>query len=132
LKIDFNSYFFFFSEVRYTEEFVMLPIHRISQILKRASLKVSSENLIIDSLFHWANHDPHNRTPYLKEIIRNCIQLSRLNYDGLHIPSLDGMTRWDIMRLMNEIQMEQEDQELKVRGYSDVIVIAGGEGPCLE
>lgn len=110
----------------------MLPVHRISQILKRASLKVSSENIIIDSLFHWANHDPHNRTAYLKEIMRNSIQLSRLNYEALHVPSLDGMNRWDIIRLMNEIQKEQEDQETKLRGYSNVVVMAGGEGPCLQ
>ncbi|KAM4618988.1 gigaxonin isoform 2-T2 [Polymixia lowei] len=99
-----------FRDVALTEEFRELPPDRLCEVLAMEKLNVGNERYVLEAVVRWLGHDPEDRRamgePLMREVIRDFCQLT----------SGDA-----------QLQGEAMLAAFKPRGYSECIVIAGGE-----
>ena len=114
----------------FTEEFLQLPVDSLCELLQRTSLSVETEDAIFDSIMRWVRHEVDTRKPLLKQLISHVhVDLLRERYvQEFVIPDelirSCGLESWVLsMRQGGNFPKQQ-------RGFTNVIVVAGGEGPC--
>uniref|UniRef100_A0A3B4WP70 Gigaxonin n=1 Tax=Seriola lalandi dorsalis TaxID=1841481 RepID=A0A3B4WP70_SERLL len=99
-----------FRDVAISEEFRELPRDRLCEVLAMEKLNVGNEKHVLEAVVRWFAHDPEDRRamgePLMREVIREYCQ-----------PMLGD----------SQLQGEALLAAFKPRGYSECIVIAGGE-----
>ena len=116
----------------FTEEFLQQPLEKVKEILQRHSLAVQTEDHIFDCTMRWVRHDVDKRKGDLHELLTTCVHMGLLDErylqeyvipdDLIHACELEAAV----------LRLRREDQTPKQRGYTNMIVVAGGEGPCEE
>ena len=123
-------FLFLLSQITYTEEFMQLPPEKLKGILQRNSLSVQTEDVIFDSIMRWVRSDIDNRRQCIQSTLTECVHMGLLDERYLHeyvVP--DELIRSvELEGLL--LRMHREDANPKQRGFTNMVIVTGGEGPC--
>ncbi|MCJ8733172.1 hypothetical protein PDJAM_G00220170 [Pangasius djambal] len=122
-----------FRDVVDTEEFHELPPERLCELLAMEKLNVGNEKYVLEAVVRWLGHDIEARRVHMKEVM-SAVWVQGLDQSYLQ----EQMVGDPLMReVIGECCMEslrgaaQQGEALlaafKPRGYSECIVVAGGE-----
>uniref|UniRef100_H3CFZ7 Gigaxonin n=1 Tax=Tetraodon nigroviridis TaxID=99883 RepID=H3CFZ7_TETNG len=103
-----------FGEVARAEEFRELPAERLRELLAMEKLNIGNEEHVLEAVVRWFAHDPQARRAHMKE-------LSYLREQGGDPGALRGVLE------RGELHGEALLATFKPRGYSECIVVVGGE-----
>ncbi len=59
-----------FTEVSKSEEFKLLSLDHVTDLLKRDNIRVSNEEDVFDAAMGWIDHDPERRTVHVPQLLR--------------------------------------------------------------
>ena len=91
---------------------------------------VRSEEDIFNSILRWNKFDENNRKLDTKEIIKDCIRDVQLPHTYLERLRTSDPEFYACLSTHTCNQTaERKDEERRCRGFTNVIVAAGGEGP---
>ncbi|KAF7658041.1 hypothetical protein LDENG_00018380 [Lucifuga dentata] len=122
-----------FRDVALTEEFRELPPDRIREVLAMEKLNVGNEKHVLEAVVRWFTHDPEDRRVHMKEVMSAVwlrgLDNSYLREQGLGEPLMREVIREHCQPVLVSAQLQGEAllAAFKPRGYSECIVIAGGE-----
>ncbi|GAA6101846.1 gigaxonin [Tachysurus ichikawai] len=122
-----------FRDVADTEEFRELPPERLCELLAMEKLNVGNEKYVLEAVVRWLGYDIEARRVHMKEVM-SAVWVQGLDQSYLQ----EQMVGDPLMReVIGECCMEslrgavQQGEALlaafKPRGYSECIVVAGGE-----
>ena len=116
-------------DVSYTEEFMELRHERLQELLQRDSLVVRIEDLILDSVLRWVEHDRGARQPHLETLLRNCVRLRFV--DARYIRQCVDHQLIQCCHLGEALSTWRDaDTESRRRGHRTMVVVCGGvRGP---
>uniref|UniRef100_A0AAQ4RL32 BTB domain-containing protein n=1 Tax=Gasterosteus aculeatus aculeatus TaxID=481459 RepID=A0AAQ4RL32_GASAC len=122
-----------FSDVARTEEFRELPPSRLCELLAMEKLNVGNEKHVLEAVLQWYAHDPVERKVHMTEVM-SAVWLQGLDVSYLREQAVgEPLTREVITEHCQQVlsdgplQGEAMLAAFKPRGYSECIVIAGGE-----
>ncbi|XP_023932776.1 gigaxonin-like [Lingula anatina] len=117
-----------FSQIIDGEEFLQLSAEKTMKLLQRDSINSVNEETIFDCIIRWCGQESE-RLSNLKILLSSCLRIGALP-DAYFQDHVLGN------RLVKEAQLEmflqrsrEERPEWMRRGYSEVLVAVGGEGP---
>ncbi|XP_058501099.1 gigaxonin [Solea solea] len=122
-----------FRDVALTEEFRELPPERLCEVLAMEKLNVGNEKYVLEAVVRWLAHDPQDRKVHLKEVM-SAVWLQGLDASYLREQAMGEPLMREVIR--EHCQPGAADGQLqgralldafKPRGYSECIVLAGGE-----
>uniref|UniRef100_A0A8D3CX24 BTB domain-containing protein n=1 Tax=Scophthalmus maximus TaxID=52904 RepID=A0A8D3CX24_SCOMX len=122
-----------FREVSLVEEFRELPPERLREVLTMEKLNVGNEKQVLESVVRWFAHDPEDRRVHMREVMSAVwlqgLDLSYLREQAMGEPLMREVIREHCQPVLGEGQLQGEAMlaAFKPRGYSECIVIAGGE-----
>lgn len=122
-----------FGDVAKTEEFRELPPDRLCEVLSMEKLNIGNEKHVLEAVVRWLAHDPEDRRVHLKEVMSAVwlqgLDLSYLREQAMGEPLMREVIRDYCQSVMSAGQLQGEAMlaAFKPRGYSECIVIAGGE-----
>lgn len=61
-----------FREVAHTDEFLMLPLSQVEDLISSDELNVTSEELVYEATVAWIKHDLPEREKYLGKLLQHC------------------------------------------------------------
>ncbi|XP_023682910.1 gigaxonin isoform X2 [Paramormyrops kingsleyae] len=122
-----------FRDVASTEEFLELPLDRLCEILAMEKLNVGNEKHILEAVVRWLAHDPEARRVHMKEVMSSVWVLG-LDQAYLREQMLGDPLMREVIRECCHVPLGGAPQQgeallasFKPRGYSECIVIVGGE-----
>lgn len=106
-------------------------MEQLKQVLQRSSLSTPKEDAILDCVLRWTQHDPENRKVFLQELLASCVKVNLVDEKYLQETILKEDSIFDAQLRSAILEMKQEEQteQVRARGMSSMLVIAGGEGP---
>ncbi|XP_029951948.1 LOW QUALITY PROTEIN: gigaxonin [Salarias fasciatus] len=122
-----------FRDVALTEEFRELPADRLREVLAMEKLNVGNEKHVLEAVVRWFGHDPDGRRVHMKEVMSAVwlqgLDISYLREQMLGEPLMREVIRDFCQAVLSQGQLRGEAMlaAFKPRGYSECIVIAGGE-----
>ncbi|XP_034031617.1 gigaxonin isoform X2 [Thalassophryne amazonica] len=122
-----------FRDVMLTEEFRELPPTRLCELLAMEKLNVGNERHILEAAVQWFAHDPEDRRVHMKEVMSSIwlhgLDASYLREQATGEPLMREVIRDYCQPVLGDTQLQGEAllANFKPRGYSECIVIAGGE-----
>ncbi|XP_024138214.1 gigaxonin [Oryzias melastigma] len=122
-----------FRDVELTEEFRELPPERLCELLAMEKLNVGNEKHVLEAVVRWFAHDPDERRVHMKQVMSSVwlqgLDVSYLRQQALGEPLMREVIREHCQKVLTEgpLQGEALLAAFKPRGYSECIVIAGGE-----
>ncbi|XP_026166360.1 gigaxonin [Mastacembelus armatus] len=122
-----------FRDVALTEEFRELPPDRLCEVLAMEKLNVGNEKHILEAVVRWFSHDPEIRRVHMKEVMSvvwlQGLEQSYLREQAMGEPLMREVIREYCQPVLGDGQLQGEAllAAFKPRGYSECIVIAGGE-----
>ncbi|KAM7311798.1 kelch-like protein 17 isoform X2 [Ixodes scapularis] len=70
-----------FREVAHTDEFLMLPLSQVEDLISSDELNVSSEELVYEATVAWIKHDLSERQKYVGKLLQHCrLPLTRRDF----------------------------------------------------
>ncbi|XP_029109122.1 gigaxonin isoform X2 [Scleropages formosus] len=130
-----------FRDVATTEEFLELPPDRLCEILAMEKLNVGNERHVLEAVVRWLAHDPEARRVHMKEVMSS-VWVQGLDKGYLQEQMLGEPMMREVIRECCHDQLLRVPQQgeallasFKPRGYSECIIIVGGENratrkPC--
>uniref|UniRef100_A0A8C6PSH4 Gigaxonin n=1 Tax=Nothobranchius furzeri TaxID=105023 RepID=A0A8C6PSH4_NOTFU len=118
-----------FRDVALTEEFRELPHDRLCELLAMEKLNVGNEKYLLEAVVRWFAHDPDDRRVHMKEVM-SAVWLQGLDLSYLREqPLMREVIREFCQKNLTEAPLQGEAMiaAFKPRGYSECIVVAGGE-----
>lgn len=119
----------FHRDISHCEEFLRLQTKDLREILKRDTLNVRSEEDIFNSILRWNKFDETSRKEDSKGIIRDCIRVKQLNKPYLQRNCPADPEFYTCLISTHDLSPERKEEDERCRGFTDVILAAGGEGP---
>ncbi|XP_039988095.1 gigaxonin isoform X5 [Xiphias gladius] len=122
-----------FRDVALTEEFRELPPHRLCEVLAMEKLNVGNEKHVLEAVVRWFAHDPEDRRVHIKEVMSAVwlqgLDTSYLREQAMGEPLMREVITEYCQPMLGDGQLQGEAllAAFKPRGYSECIVIAGGE-----
>uniref|UniRef100_A0A3Q2PQV7 Gigaxonin n=1 Tax=Fundulus heteroclitus TaxID=8078 RepID=A0A3Q2PQV7_FUNHE len=122
-----------FRDVALTEEFRELPHDRLCELLSMEKLNVGNEKHVLEAAVRWFSSDPDNRRCHMKEVISAVwtqgLDQSYLRDQTMGEPLMREVIREFCYKVLTEEPPQGEAMltAFKPRGYSECIVLAGGE-----
>ncbi|XP_041652477.1 gigaxonin [Cheilinus undulatus] len=122
-----------FGDVAHTEEFRELPPDRLCEVLSMEKLNIGNERLVLEAVVRWLAHDPEDRRVHMKEVMSAVwlqgLDLSYLREQAMGEPLMREVVREYCQSVLSAgpLQGEALLAAFKPRGYSECIVIVGGE-----
>ncbi|XP_060892366.1 gigaxonin [Labrus mixtus] len=122
-----------FGDVAHTEEFRELSHDRLCEVLAMEKLNVGNEKHVLEAVVRWLAHDPEDRKVHMKEVMSAVwlqgLDLSYLREQAMGEPLMREVIRDYCQSVLSDgpLQGEAMLAAFKPRGYSECIVIAGGE-----
>ncbi|XP_056137429.1 gigaxonin-like [Lampris incognitus] len=122
-----------FRDVALTEEFQELPKDQLCEVLAMEKLNVGNEKHVLEAVVRWFGHDPEERRVHMKEVMsavwQQGLDLSYLREQAMGEPLMREVIRDYCQPALGGPQPQGEAlfAAFKPRGYSECIVIAGGE-----
>ncbi|XP_037538528.1 gigaxonin [Nematolebias whitei] len=122
-----------FHDVALTEEFRELPHDRLCELLAMEKLNVGNEKHVLEAVVRWFADDPNGRRVHMKEVMSAVwlqgLDLSYLREQSMGEPLMREVIREFCQKALTDgpLQGEALLAAFKPRGYSECIVIAGGE-----
>ncbi|KAG7281508.1 hypothetical protein CRUP_007542 [Coryphaenoides rupestris] len=120
-------------DVALTEEFCEMPPDRLRELLAMEKLNVGNERHVLEAAVRWFTHDPEDRRVHMKEVMSSVwmhgLDTSYLREQALGEPLMREVIREYCQPALAGPQPQGEAllASFKPRGYSECIVIAGGE-----
>uniref|UniRef100_A0A668A7X2 Gigaxonin n=1 Tax=Myripristis murdjan TaxID=586833 RepID=A0A668A7X2_9TELE len=122
-----------FRDVALTEEFRELMPDRLCDILAMEKLNVGNERHVLEAVVRWLSHDPEDRRVHMKEVMsavwQQGLDIGYLREQTMGEPLMREVIRDYCQSMLVNAPPQGEDllAAFKPRGYSECIVIAGGE-----
>ncbi|XP_071403460.1 gigaxonin [Centroberyx affinis] len=122
-----------FRDVSLTEEFRELPPDRLREVLAMEKLNVGNERHVLEAAVRWLGHDPEDRRVHMKEVMSAVwlqgLDTSYLREQATGEPLMREVIREHCQPALGDAQPQGEAllAAFKPRGYSECIVLAGGE-----
>ncbi|XP_013886362.1 gigaxonin [Austrofundulus limnaeus] len=122
-----------FRDVALSEEFRELPHDRLCELLAMEKLNVGNEKHVLEAVVRWFADDPDHRRVHMKEVMSAVwlqgLDLSYLREQSMGEPLMREVIREFCQKVLTDgpLQGEAMLTAFKPRGYSECIVIAGGE-----
>ncbi|XP_022611798.1 gigaxonin [Seriola lalandi dorsalis] len=122
-----------FRDVAISEEFRELPRDRLCEVLAMEKLNVGNEKHVLEAVVRWFAHDPEDRRVHMKEVMSAVwlqgLDTSYLREQAMGEPLMREVIREYCQPMLGDSQLQGEAllAAFKPRGYSECIVIAGGE-----
>uniref|UniRef100_A0A3Q1F7R7 Gigaxonin n=1 Tax=Acanthochromis polyacanthus TaxID=80966 RepID=A0A3Q1F7R7_9TELE len=122
-----------FRDVALTEEFRELPPDRLREVLGMEKLNVGNEKHVLEAVVRWFGHDPDDRRVHMREVMSAVwlqgLDVSYLREQTMGEPLMREVIREYCQPVLSAGQLQGADMlaAFKPRGYSECIVIAGGE-----
>uniref|UniRef100_A0A671XRC7 Gigaxonin n=1 Tax=Sparus aurata TaxID=8175 RepID=A0A671XRC7_SPAAU len=122
-----------FADVAVSEEFRELPPNRICEVLAMEKLNIGNEKHVLEAVVRWFAHDPEDRRVHMKEVMSavwlHGLDIGYLREQALGEPLMREVIREYCQPVLTEGQLQGEAllAAFKPRGYSECIVVAGGE-----
>uniref|UniRef100_A0A7N6AIC0 BTB domain-containing protein n=1 Tax=Anabas testudineus TaxID=64144 RepID=A0A7N6AIC0_ANATE len=122
-----------FRDVALTEEFRELPPDRLCEVLSTEKLNVGNEKHVLEAVVRWFAHDPEDRRVHMKEVMSAVwlqgLDTSYLREQAMGEPLMREVIREYCQPVLGDGQLQGAAllAAFKPRGYSECIVIAGGE-----
>ncbi|XP_068169890.1 gigaxonin [Antennarius striatus] len=122
-----------FSDVALTEEFRELPVNRLCEVLAMEKLNVGNEKRVLEAVVRWFAHDPEDRRVHMKEVMSavwmHGLDEGYLREQAMGEPLMREVIREHCQPVLEARQLHGEAllASFKPRGYSECIVVAGGE-----
>ena len=110
------------SEVSFTEEYLQLPHDRLQAILQRDSLDVKNEDVILDAILRWVEHDQDLRLPQLEPLLVNCVRMRFLIEPRVEHKLLQCCNLVDVVPTWKAADTASHE-----RGFLTMLVVCGGE-----
>ncbi|XP_015244417.1 gigaxonin [Cyprinodon tularosa] len=122
-----------FRDVALTEEFRELPHNRLCEVLSMEKLNVGNEKHVLEAVVRWFSHDTDNRRVHMKEVM-SAVWMEGLDQSYLRDQTMgEPLMREVIREFCQKVMTDRPPQgeamltTFKPRGYSECIVIVGGE-----
>lgn len=115
-------------DISHCEEFLRLQAKDLREILKRDTLIVRSEEDVFNSILRWNKFDENTRKEETKEIVRECVRVVQLPHKYLERICSSDPEFYACLSTHGQ-SPERKEEDRRCRGFTDVIVAAGGEGP---
>ncbi|XP_065134864.2 gigaxonin isoform X1 [Paramisgurnus dabryanus] len=121
-----------FRDVANTEEFLEQPPDRLCELLGMEKLNIGNEKHALEAVVRWISHDIEARRVHMKEVM-SAVWIQGLDQSYLQEQMLGEPLMREVIGncCMETLKAEQQGEALlaafKPRGYSECIVIAGGE-----
>ncbi|XP_051918030.1 gigaxonin [Hippocampus zosterae] len=122
-----------FRDVALTEEFRELSHDRLCEVLAEEKLNVGNEKHVLEAVVRWFSHDPDARRVHMREVMSAVwlqgLDASYLREQALGEPLMREVIREHCQPVLAESQPQGEAllAAFKPRGYSECIVVVGGE-----
>ncbi|XP_072292005.1 gigaxonin [Eucyclogobius newberryi] len=122
-----------FRDVALTEEFRELPHDRLCEIFSMEKLNVGNEKYVLEAAVRWFAHDPEDRRVHMREVMSTVwmqgLDICYLREQAMGEPLMREVVRDHCQSVLGAGQLQGEAllASFKPRGYSECIVIAGGE-----
>ncbi|XP_034051733.1 gigaxonin isoform X3 [Gymnodraco acuticeps] len=122
-----------FGDVALTEEFRELPADRLCEALAMEKLNVGNERHVLEAVVRWFGHDAEDRKVHMKQVMsavwQQGLDASYLKEQAMGEPLMREVIREYCQQVLGggPLQGEALLAAFKPRGYSECIVIAGGE-----
>ncbi|KAM8891983.1 gigaxonin isoform 1-T2 [Spinachia spinachia] len=122
-----------FGDVACTEEFRELPPSRLCELLAMEKLNVGNEKHVLKAVLQWYAHDPVERKVHMTKVMSAVwlqgLDVSYLREQAVGEPLMREVIREYCQHVLADgpLQGEAMLAAFKPRGYSECIVIAGGE-----
>ncbi|XP_056908807.1 gigaxonin isoform X1 [Takifugu flavidus] len=122
-----------FGDVARSEEFRELPPTQLCELLSMEKLNIGKEEHVLEAVVRWFAHDPEDRRAHMKEVTSavwmDGLDLSYLREQALGEPLMREVIRDHCQPVLERGQLHGEAllATFKPRGYSECIVIVGGE-----
>ncbi|XP_033988831.1 gigaxonin isoform X2 [Trematomus bernacchii] len=122
-----------FGDVALTEEFRELPADRLCEALAMEKLNVGNERHVLEAVVRWFGHDSEDRKVHMKQVMsavwQQGLDASYLKEQAMGEPLMREVIREYCQQVLGvgPLQGEAMLAAFKPRGYSECIVIAGGE-----
>ncbi|XP_056455064.1 gigaxonin [Gadus chalcogrammus] len=120
-------------DVALTEEFSEMPHDRLCELLAMEKLNVGNEKHVLEAVVRWFAHDPEDRRVHMKEVMSS-VWLHGLDSSYLREQALGEPLMREVIREYCQPALtgpaptgEALLAAFKPRGYSECIVIVGGE-----
>ncbi|KAM8860571.1 gigaxonin isoform 1-T1 [Synchiropus picturatus] len=119
-----------FRDVSQTEEFRELPPDRLCEVLSMEKLNVGNEKHILEAVVRWWAQDPEERRVHLREVMSSVwlqgLDATYLREQAMGEPLMRELVR-DFCQTSAQLQGADLLSAFKPRGYSECIVVVGGE-----
>lgn len=122
-----------FGDVSRTEEFRELPPDRLCELLSMEKLNIGNEKHILEAVVKWFGHDPEDRRVHMKEVM-SAVWLHGLDVSYLREQTMGEPLMREVIRDYCQPVLEGGPlhgeallASFKPRGYSECIVVVGGE-----
>ncbi|KAM9754880.1 gigaxonin [Menidia menidia] len=122
-----------FRDVAQSEEFRELPASRLVELLSMERLNVGNEKHVLEAVVRWLAHDPEGRRVHMKEVMsavwQQGLDVSYLREQALGEPLMREVVLDHCQQVLAAVPLQGESllAAFKPRGYSECIVLAGGE-----
>uniref|UniRef100_A0A3P9L3T2 Gigaxonin n=1 Tax=Oryzias latipes TaxID=8090 RepID=A0A3P9L3T2_ORYLA len=122
-----------FRDVELTEEFRELPPERLCELLAMEKLNVGNEKHVLEAVVRWFAHDPDERRVHMKQVMSSVwlqgLDISYLRQQAMGEPLMREVITDHCQKVLTEDPLQGEAMlaAFKPRGYSECIIIAGGE-----
>ncbi|XP_075994440.1 gigaxonin, partial [Genypterus blacodes] len=122
-----------FRDVVLTDEFKEMPSDRLVEVLSMEKLNVGNEKHVLEAVVRWLAHDLEDRRVHMKEVMSAVwlqgLDLAYLREQALGEPLMREVIRDYCQSVLGGDQLQGEAllAAFKPRGYSECIIIAGGE-----
>lgn len=122
-----------FRDVALSQEFLELPPPTLVQLLAMEQLNVGNERHVLEAAVRWLGHDPEGRRVHMKEVMSS-VWMQGLDANYLREQAMGEPLMREVLREHCQpavggppLQGQALLDAFKPRGYSECIVIAGGE-----
>ncbi len=111
---------------------MLLSKQKVKDILQRNTLSVQTEDAIFDCVMRWVRNDMPDRKSDLHDLLTCCVHMGLLDERYLQEYVIPDELIHECELESQVMKMRRKDQTPKQRGYTNMIVVTGGEGPCEE
>ncbi|XP_069463200.1 gigaxonin [Ambystoma mexicanum] len=121
-----------FRDVSNTEEFLELGHEKLKEVISLEKLNVGNERYVFEAVVRWISHDPDERKVHMKEVT-SALWVAGLDTGYLREQMMNEPLVREIIKECNHIPLNQPLQgeallaSFKPRGYSECILVVGGE-----
>ena len=102
-----------------------LPYGKLVNLLKQDSLNVGSEHEMLGAALEWVSYNAPERICKLEEIIEQTVHLNNIDITQVFPPK--NLHANEILEIIERKKIEKQMNGLHFRGYSEVIVVSGGD-----